>query len=117
MKRPRNKFRWRAAVKRNGEPVLIRRYTGSGTNRPRFDVEVRGRVKGYEPTQLIGSITQGDRRVLILQEDLIKAQLALPITTNDKCVVRGRELAIQAADDNTHRDGTELIAWELQVRG
>jgi hypothetical protein len=117
MRRPGNKFRWRSAVKRQGETVLIRRYTGSGTNRPRFDVSVRGRVNGYEPSQLIGSITQGDRRVLILQEDLIKAQFALPITSSDKCVVRGRELAIQAADDNTHRDGTELIAWELQVRG
>lgn len=117
MRRPGNKFRWRAAIKRHGEPVLIRRYTGSGTNRPRFDVTVRGRVFGYEPHDLIGGIAQGDRRVLILHEDLIKAQFALPITNSDKCVVRGRELAIQAADDNTHRDGTELIAWELQTRG
>ncbi len=117
MRKSGSKFRWRSAIKRHGEPVLIRRYTGSGTNRPRFDVEVRGRVSGYEPSQLVGSITQGDRKVLILYEDLIRAQFALPITTSDKCVVRGRELAIQAADDNTHRDGTQLIAYELQVRG
>ena len=112
-----NKFRWRNAIRRHGETVLLRRYTGSGTNRPSFSVEVRGRVTGYVPQELIGSITQGDRRVLILVEDLIKAQFALPITSSDKCVVRGRELAIQAADDNTHRDGAELIAYELQVRG
>jgi hypothetical protein len=117
MRRPASKFRYRRALRARGEAVLLRRYTGSGTNRPRFDVEVRARVIGYQPTELIGSITQGDRRVIILLEDAIKAQFALPITTNDKCVVRGRELAIMAADDNTHRDGTECVAYELQVRG
>jgi hypothetical protein len=41
----------------------------------------------------------------------------LPITTNDKIVIRGKELAIKAVDDNTRRIGTTLIALTLQVGG
>lgn len=101
-----------------GETVLIRRYTGAGTNRPRFDVAVRARVMGYETKELVGSIVQGDRRVIFLAEDLLAAQFALPLTTNDKAVVRGKELAIIAPDDATRRaDGGVLVAFDLQVRG
>lgn len=100
-----------------GETILIRRYTGSGTNRPRFDAEVRARVIDFAPSELIGTVQQGDRKAIMLAEDLYTAQFALPITSNDKAVVRGRELAIIAPDDSTRRLGGELIAYELQLRG
>lgn len=100
-----------------GEVVLIRRYTGAGTARPKFDAQVRARVVGYEPNELVGTILQGDRRVIFLAEDLLAAQFALPVTSNDKAVVRGKELAIIAPDDSTRRCQGELIAYELQVRG
>lgn len=101
-----------------GETVYIRRYTGTGTNRPRYDAPVRARVMGYEAKDLVGIIQQGDRHVIFLAEDLIAAQFALPLTTSDKAVVKGRELAIIAPDDATRRaDGGVLIAFDLQVRG
>jgi hypothetical protein len=100
-----------------GETVQIRRYTGTGSNRPRFDVSVRARVAGYEPQQLVGSIQQGDRKVIVLAEDLINSGFALPVTTNDKVVARGKELAILGVDDNTRRVDGVLIAIDLQVRG
>jgi hypothetical protein len=57
---------------------------------------------------------QGDRRVIALVDTLSSI---LPVTISDKCVVRGKELAIKAVDDNTRRIGGTLIALELQVGG
>jgi hypothetical protein len=110
------KARYRRAIRQHGEPVVYRRYTGTGSNRPLFNAELRGWVQGYQPNEMIGGIIQGDRKVIILAEDVAKAQIAT-ISTNDKLVVRGKEAAIGAADDSTHRDGTELVAWELKVTG
>lgn len=100
-----------------GETVLIRRYTGTGANRPRFDAEVKARVTEYEPSELVGTIVQGDRKLIVLHEDLVAAQFALPIRKGDKAVVRGKELNIEAPNDNSRRINGELIAWEIQVRG
>ncbi len=117
MKRAGTKFRYRRAIARYGEPVVFRRFTGAGSNRPQFNAEIRARVTGYEPKDLIGGIQQGDRRVLVLVADVLERQIAMPITTSDFIVVRGRQCAIFSLDDSTHRDGTELIALEMGVRG
>jgi hypothetical protein len=111
------KTRYRRAIRQHGEAVLFRRYTGSGASRPEFNAELRAVVTGYQPQELIGGIVQGDRKVILLAEDVNKAQIGLPLTTNDKIVVRGRVLAIGAVDDSTHRDGAELVAFELKVTG
>jgi hypothetical protein len=111
------KAHYRRAMDVVGETVLIRRYTGTGAGRPVFDVAVRARVTGYEPDELVGSIRHGDRKLIVLAEDLIAGGLALPVTDDDKAVVRGQELAIMAPDDSTRRLGGELIAYELTVRG
>jgi len=100
-----------------GEFVTIRRYTGSGLNRPRFDAKARARVTGYVPSELVGTINQGDRRVICSAEDLVNAGFAMPVTATDKIVVHGRELAIVSVDDNTRRLQGELIALEIQARG
>jgi hypothetical protein len=111
------KARYRRAIRQHGEPVLFRRYFSSGSNRPLFNAEIRGWVQGYQPRELIGGLVQGDRRVILLAEDVNRAQIGLPILTSDKMVVRGRELAVGVVDDSTHRDGTELVAYELKVTG
>lgn len=108
---------YRRMIAADGEWIKIRRYTGLGNNRPHFDVAVRAKVTKWEPEELVGSIQQGDRKLIVLVEDLIAAQFALPITAADKTVVRGRELAIVAPDDSTRRLGTTLIAYELAARG
>lgn len=98
--------------------VSVRRYTGSGSNRPRFDAEnIRANVTGSAPHKLIGTIVQGDRKILLLVDDLIEKQFALPVTTNDKVVVDGRELAIMAVDASTRQVNGVLIAYEIQARG
>ncbi len=98
------------------ETVVIRRYTGTGTNRPKFDVPVQGSSQRYQATELLGTVVQGDQRILVLVEDLIQKKFALPVTTNDKIVVAGKELAIIAPNERADLDGT-LIAYELQARG
>lgn len=97
------------------EMIVVRRYTGAGTNRPRFDATVRGKDRLYASTELVGTITQGDHNVLILVEDLIAAQFALPLTTNDKVVVAGKELSIQAPNTRKAPDGT-IIVYDVQAR-
>ncbi len=111
------KSRYRRALRQHGEPVLLRRVTGTGANQPQMRWELRGWVQGYQPHDLIGGIVQGDRKVILLAEDVIRAQIGLPITTGDSLIVRGRQLAIGSVDDSTHRDGTELVAFELKVTG
>jgi len=98
------------------ETVVIRRYTGTGTNRPKFDVSVHGSSRRYHATELLGGIVQGDQEILVLVEDLIQKKFALPITTNDKIVIAGKELAIIAPNERADLDGT-LIAYDLQARG
>ena len=41
----------------------------------------------------------------------------LPLTNDDKLVIRGAEVAILAVDDETRRIHGTLIALEIQVRG
>lgn len=108
---------YRRMIDDGGEAVFIRRYTGSGTIKPKFDVQVRAKVSGYAPDELVGGIVQGDRRVIILVQDLIDRQFAMPVLASDKAVVRGKELAIIAPDDSTRRIAGVLIAYELTARG
>lgn len=108
---------YRRMMDKAGETITIRRYTGSGPNRPFFDAPVRARVVDYEPHELVGTIQQGDRKLIVLAEDLATAQVPLDLRKGDKAVVRGRELNIEAADDNTRRVQGVLIAYELQARG
>src|SRR5689334_8540450 len=98
------------------QTIIVRRYTGAGANRPRFDATVRGNASAYASTDLVGGVAQGDQRVIVLVEDIIARQMSLPVTTSDKVVVRGQELAIQEVKERNGLDGT-LIAYELQARG
>lgn len=114
-----------ASVKRDyvmmlRERITVRRYTGSGNSRPRFDAEdIRARVTGYDRQELINNtnIIQGDSKVIVFADDLIDRGFALPVTVDDMIVVRGRELSIKAVDDKTRRVDGVLIAYDLQVEG
>lgn len=100
-----------------GEEIVIRRYTGTGESRVYFDAPVRARVTGFEPHEIVGIIQQGDRKVILLAEDMAAAQIPYELGNGDRVVVRGEELNIEGANDNTRRVQGVLIAIELQVRG
>lgn len=103
----------------HGETIAIRRYSGPGVGRTYVDRTCRARVVGYSPNELVGSITQGDRKVIVLAEDLDGESPPFKITKSDKVVASrfADELAIMGVDDNTRRVQGTLIAYELQVRG
>lgn len=111
------KFRYRRQIKQHGETVKLRRYTGTGPNRVKNDYDVRAWVKGFDPHTLIGGIIYGDRRAIVLADDIAAIGLPTPVSANDKLVVRGQELAILLVDDNTHRDKGMLVAYEMKVSG
>jgi hypothetical protein len=100
-----------------GETIIVRRYTGTGVGRVPHDTNVRARVTGYAERELVGTIQQGDRKVIMLLEDLENAGFALPVTPNDKIVLRGTMISILTVDDSTRRIQGELIAYEIQARG
>jgi hypothetical protein len=104
----------RAFINEVGETITIRRFTGSGAPRPKTDTTTKARVVGYRPEEMLAPITQGDRKVIALVDDL---SAILPVVLTDKVVIRGKELAIKAIDDNTRRIGGTLIALELTVGG
>jgi hypothetical protein len=108
---------YRRLLQTVGAPVVIRRYSGSGANRPHFDVDVIARVVDYEPEQIVGTIQQGDSKLIVLAEDVAASQIAMPLRKGDKAVIRGKEHNIEEADDKTRRVQGVLIAYELQVRG
>ncbi|MBR0931638.1 hypothetical protein JQ561_33935 [Bradyrhizobium diazoefficiens] len=116
---------YRNAMATVGQVVSVRRYAGKGAARAvAKEADVMARVMGFAPSELVGAVVQGDRKVILLNDPDAavpagKVTLAsmLPLTTDDKIVVGGTELEIMAADDSTRRVGAELIALELQVRG
>ena len=104
----------RSFINEVGETVYVRRYSGTPPSLTAADTATVARVMDYQPSEIIGPITQGDRKVIALVDTLTGV---LPLTVNDALVVRGKELAIVAVNDNTRRIGGTLIALELQVRG
>lgn len=98
----------RSLIGEVGETVYVKR-TGVTP-----DTATTARVMNYQASQLLGPITQGDRKVIALVDALTSL---LPLTTNDKLVVRGKTLAIKAIDDNTRRIGGTLIALEITAGG
>lgn len=97
---------YRRVMNRVGETIYVKRGLVS--------TATTARVMNYDPSQLIGPVTQGDRKVIALVDTLTSL---LPLTVNDKLIVRGKTLAIKAVDDSTRRVGGTLIALEIQAGG
>ena len=108
---------YRRRMDKDGETVTLRRVNASPT--PPTDVSVPARVMGYQPEELVGGINQGQRKVIILAEDVASSGFPAPIRQGgtDKIIVRGRTLNIQFVDDSTRRIGDTLLAYELTTSG
>ncbi len=108
---------YRDQMNLHGETIAIRRYDGIGAGRTHVDRNCRARVLGYTPAELVGTITQGDRKIVALAEDFEGESPVFTVAKGDKVIVRGSELAILAVDTSTRRIGSVLIAYEIQARG
>ena len=62
-----------------------------------------------------GRISQGDRQVTICNREIARAQWPGPPRANDRCVIDGRSITIQACDTRWLRN--EIVLHLIQVRG
>ncbi len=99
--------------------VLLRRLAGTGE--AVAEVAVRARVTGYEPRDLVGDVRQGDRRVLLLAEDIGAFPVPVEVRGRDRIVLStaaGEQMMmIEALDDQSRRLDGVLLAYEIRVRG
>lgn len=100
---------YRRQIDRHGETITLRK----GVNGA--EINVRARVMGYTPEQLVGPITIGSRRIVIMAEDVLGSWGA-PVK-NDRVVWNGVTLTVQDADSATRRIAGETIAYDIRATG
>src|SRR4051812_15695673 len=92
-----------------GETITLRRV---GT--PNIDIAVRAKSRGYAPEELVGGISQQDREVRILAEDVT---FSPPLRPGDKVLLHGRLLNIDSVDASTGRSEADLVFYIVRARG
>jgi hypothetical protein len=99
------------------ETVVVRRFSGAGPLRSRFDVSARARVlPDSEARKLVADLKVAELVVILLVDDLILCGLTLPLLDGDKVVVKGAELGQAMHECRTAPDGTP-VAYVLRVGG
>lgn len=99
------------------ETISIRRYDGT-TSRTSADYDCLGKPTEFTPDQLVGTVVDGDSKVFAFVDDLIAANIELPISTStDRVVIEGREFSIVGVDAKTIRLRGQTIAFILHIRG
>ena len=99
------------AIAKYGQTVALRRGT---TSAPVATAIVKAHVRGYDPEELIGGITQKDSKV-ILSPSSLKAWPGGMLQEGDWITIDGRVRSIVAAVPAKMND--VLVRIELQVRG
>jgi hypothetical protein len=102
----------RRAIARDGGPLTLRRVA---TGQVPVDVAVRGLVRDYRPDELVGNISQGDRRVTLGNAEIAAAGWPLPIRKGDQVLDEGRVYTVQSC--NTLRLRGEVARHEIVARG
>lgn len=103
---------YRRALSRAGQSVTVQRWTGQAPNRTVTQATVKAFVRDYtansgavgrtdfgESKQ--GAITQTERHVILLGEDLYEQSFPLPVAKDDKVVVQGETMNVDMVDPNT----------------
>jgi len=115
-------------IAQHGQKITLTRVTGVA-NQAKFTATMRAIVRGYQPKELIGTIAQGDTKVILSVTDIEVARWPGPKVSNpmapkidprvplksDPMVIEGVSRTIQAAAP-FYIDG-KLIKVEIQVRG
>lgn len=102
----------------NHSRLIIRHYTLEGIqSRPFVEGEVRGRIRKYEPQEIVGEVQQGDLKAVISATDYEGHGFPGLLRKGDR-IIRGREeWQVMAADPETRRLGGTIVAYELRLRG
>lgn len=111
-----------ASMHRRGRPLELKRRIGTSSNY--VTCTVFGKAGNYQPMQLVGGVTQGDRHIRISQADITAANWPGPVPSGVQAsqwpakIKSGDILdngTIQGAEPLY--DAAELIGWACWVRG
>jgi hypothetical protein len=114
-----------AALATDGEQIVLQRMTLGPGNAPiAFSVHCLAFVRGYEPNEMVGGITQQDSRVIISPTEIVAAgwtsgkpaneDRRVPMKGN-KAVIAGKVRNVEAAVGKYV--GGELVRIEMRVLG
>lgn len=103
---------YRRALARIGQPVTVQRWSGTAPNATVTQATVTAIVRDYTADagsvgrsdfgeSRLGAITQTERHVILLADDLEDQLYPLPVVKNDKVVVQGETLNVTMVDPNT----------------
>ncbi len=100
-------------IVQNGQSIVLRR---PGPHSTYFDVVLPAMVRAYQPQELVGGITQGDRRVVISDREITAAQWPGPPRQGDQLLINGKTATLQA-NAATILVGDFVVKHIMQVRG
>lgn len=101
--------RFADSLRRAGRSMELKRRTGTGSTF--ITCTVSGKDRGYQPTELVGGVVQGDRRIRIAQADVETQNWPGPPKKGD--ILDGG--TVQGAQPL--HDGAELVGFVVWVRG
>jgi hypothetical protein len=112
------------ALAQIGEPCTFKRISGTAPRVDVISVTVNAIVRNYQPDSgnpsrqgfgsgQVGSITEGDREVIVMTQDLVNARFPLPLMKHDKIFVAssGETLDVTQVDANKRS-----IAGAIELR-
>lgn len=102
----------RRLVLRDGQSLTLHRI---GTGTAPVSVALTGVVRGYAPQELAGNLIQGDRHVIITNDEIAAAEWPGPPRKGDQVEIDGTPATVQSC--NTIRQGTAIARHDLVVRG
>lgn len=103
---------------RYGQTVILRRLTMAGTVAIPFDIEVKAKIRAYQPDELVGSITQADREAVVSALDLLALQWPVPPREGanaDRLVLDGKVAVVQSVEPRASLSG-EVAMYALRIR-
>lgn len=101
-----------SAIARTGQVVTLRRVV-AGVN---TDVDAFAVVRGYQPQELVGEITQADRQVIVSDQEITAAGWPGPPTTGDIVIIGGKSHRVQGPAE-TIVMGNVVVRHTLRARG
>ena len=107
----------RRLVLRDGQPVTLRRITGTAPSQTTTDVACTAIVRGFDPATLspAAGLQQGDRHVTITNHEIAAAAWPGPPRKGDRVLIGGATTTVQSVETRQHRAAIDRHI--LVVRG
>lgn len=100
-------------MQRYGETITLRRGDPPSVT---ATVDLKARVTGFDPAELVGDLKQGDRRVVIAHAELAAAAWPGDVPKlGDRAVIGGKVHTVMSVD--TRKIGDEIAGHWMAVRG